>query len=44
MLRMCNVSAHLALGWMVLMVEFIYFLSHSFLMMTLGAWFARKHI
>jgi len=26
------------------MVEFIYFLSHSFLMMVLGAWLARKHI
>jgi len=26
------------------MIEFIYFLSHSFLMMVLGAWLARKHI
>jgi hypothetical protein len=26
------------------MVEFFYFLSHSFLMMVLGAWLARKHI
>ena len=26
------------------MTEFIYFLSHSFLMMVLGAWFARKHM
>jgi len=26
------------------MIEFFYFLSHSFLMMVLGAWLARKHI
>jgi hypothetical protein len=43
MLRMCNVSAHLSLGWMVLMIEFVYFISHSVLMISLGIWLAGRH-